>query len=263
MPLSDKWSLATHLTVVRKELADPVAKFWPDSELNHYIEDWQNDVQNQFEFVWGITTATQTTSGGNVLWNFSTWNGSTFNTVGSSTSLATITLANFVSDMLRPDAVYFVHADGTSVNRLAPRSKIDMDFIKRDWRETPAQATPVVVYQDDVDVLNLWPDPTIDGTFILEYPRILNFASSTDTQQIPAWARYSCKDYVAWRAYSRFGATQNVGKAIRYKQKYEMKLKRFRKYYDNYLPEMAMMARPGGKWAVDILRPRRTFIEQH
>lgn len=263
MPLADKWSLATHLSVVRRELADPVAKFWPDSELNHYIEDWQNDTQNKFEFVWGITTATQTTSGTNIIWNFSVWNGNVFNFSGSSTSLATITIANFIPDMLRPDAVYFINQDGTSVNRLAPRSKIDLDFVKRDWRETPAQSTPVVVYQDDITVLNLWPEPTANGTLILEYPRILTFPTGTDTQQIPAWTRYGCKNYVAWRAYARFGATQDLPKAMRYKLKYDNDLKRWRKYWDNYRPEMAMMARPGRKWSVDILRPRRTFIEQH
>lgn len=263
MPTSDKWSLAQHLTVVRNELADPVAKFWPDTELNHYITDWQNDVQNQFEFVWSITTATQTSSGTNVLWNFSTWDGSLFDFTGTQTSLATITIANVVTDMLRPDAVYFVHQDGTSVNRLAPRSKIDLDFIKRDWRDTPAQATPIVVYQDDITVLNLWPEPTIDGTFILEYPKLLDFATSTSTQMIPAWTRYSCKNYVAWRAYARFGATQNLQKALRYKSKLDNDYKRFQKFWANYIPEKAYMARPGRKWSVDILRPRRTFIEQH
>lgn len=234
MALSDKWSLSTLRTAARRELGDPNGLFWPDAELNLYINDWQNELQSTFEFVWGTTTTTAT---------------------------ATITLLAVAPTMLRVDAIYFKHGTSTSVNRIVPRSKTDLDAIKRAWRQDIAQDTPLVVYQDDQDTVSFWPAPTASGTLFLEYPTQLTLTSSTDTMGIPAWTRYSCKDYVGFRAFSRFGATQNQLKAARYKTKFDRQVKLFQKFYDNYMPENAAMLRPGGKFAADILNPRSIFLK--
>lgn len=261
MALSDQWSLTQLRAICRRELADPAARFWPDAELDQYINDWQDQLQNDFEFVWGITTATQTVSSGQSQWDFFQWDTQQYDAVGSSLSLATITITSFIDNMLRPDAVYFVQPDGTSANRVVPRSKIDLDFIRRDWPLQEPQQTPLIVYQDDVNVLNLWPEPTGFGTLILEYPVTVALTSATDTMQIPAWTRYSVKDYVGYRAYARFGAAQNLQKAMRYRIKFENDKKQFWRIYNSYMPEKASMLRPGRKWAANILHPQRVFIQ--
>jgi len=163
--------------------------------------------------------------------------------------------------MMRVDAVYFIHADGTSAGRVAPRAKNDLDAMKRAWRQDSAQLTPIVVYQDDLDSISFWPEPLAAGTLILEYPVNTTMTLDTSTMQIPAWCRYSAKDYVGYRAFARFGATQNLTKAQRYKNKFNNDLKRYRKIYDGYMPQRAEMLRPGRKWAADILNPRNVFMK--
>lgn len=262
MALSDFWTLSQLRAICRRELADPSGRFWPDAELNQYINDWQDQLQNDFEFVWGQTTATQSLGTGGSQWDFFVWDGSQFNATTSATSLATLTLSDLAGNIMRPDAVYFVSPDGTSANRVVPRSKIDLDFIRRDWPNQDPQPTPLVVYQDDVDVLNLWPSPTGSGTLILEYPVTLAMGLDATPMEIPAWTRYSVKDYVGYRAHLRFGAAQNINKALRYKAKFQYQYKEFTRIYNSYMPEKAAMLRPGRKWASDILRPRRVFMEQ-
>lgn len=261
MALSDKWTLSDLRGICRRELADPSGRFWTDQELNLYINDWQDQLQNDFEFVWGLATATQTTSGISSQWDFFQWDGAQFDASGSVTSLATITITDIISNMLRPDAIYFIQPDGTSANRVVPRSKIDIDFIRRDWPNADPQPTPLIVYQDDVSVINFWPTPNGTGTLVFEYPVQLAIASDTDTMSIPSWTRYSVKDFVGYRAHARFGATQNLQRASRYKGKFEMDKAQFRRLYMSYLPEKAAMLRPGRKWAYNILSPRRVFIE--
>lgn len=265
MSQADRWSLSTLRQSVRNELADPSGSAltkWTDAELNGYVGDWQDILQNDYEFCWGITTATLSGTGGGSQWNFFQWNGTAFNASGSSTSLATVTLANVASNILRPATVYFISTASGVASRLVPRNKLDLEIVQRDWRASQSYNFPTVVYQDDPSVLNLWPSPLVAGTLVLEYPVELSFTTDTSTMEIPAWCRYSARHYCAYRALMRFGATQNLGKAARYRRAWEQELRKISKVWNSYQPDRAEMLRPGGKWAHDILQPRTTLIQR-
>lgn len=250
----------------RNELADPSGSAltkWTDAELNGYLQDWQDCLQQDFEFVWGQTTATLGTgTAGGAQWNFFQWDGTAFNASGSSTSLATVTLANIATDMMRPADVYFLLTASGVAGRLVPRNKVDLDVQQRDWRIAPSADVPTVVYQDDPNVINFWPTPTGSGTVIIEYPLNLTLTTDTTTMRVPAWTRYTAKYYVAYRALMRFGATQNLAKAARYRRIWEAKLKQVSKVWNSYQPDRGETLRPGGKFTADILNPRTTVIQR-
>lgn len=259
MALSDLYPLSTLRALVRRDLAEPSAHFWSDSELNIYINDWQNALQNEYEFIWGITTATQTISGTNATWDFFTWDNSVWDASGSVISLATVTFSSVAPAMLRPDAIYFIVPDGSSAHRIVPRDLLDLDAMRRDWRTQTAEQTPLVAYQQTNETVSFWPPPTANGTLIFEYPVLLTLTADIDTMRIPAWTRYTCSHYVLYRAFARFGATQNLGKAAFYKTRWDRDVKRISKNWHAYMPQSGERLRPGRKWAQDILNPRRTF----
>lgn len=262
MAQSDRWSLSTLRTLCRNELADVGTRTqWSDAELNGYLTDWQDCLQNDFEFCWGQTTATLGTSTtGGAQWNFFQWNGTAFNASGSSTSLSTITLANIASDIMRPADVYFLLTASGIASRLVPRNKVDLDLQQRDWRAAPSANIPVVVYQDDPSSLSFWPNPTGSGTVIIEYPVLTTLVTDTATMQIPAFCRYSARHYVAYRALMRFGAAQNLAKAARYRRLWDRDIQRVSKTWQSFQPDKSEMLRPGGKWTADVLNPRTTRI---
>lgn len=228
MPFSDKWTQAQLLAAGRRTLADPSGRFWGDSELNNYIDEWQQSLQGQFEFVWGSATTTTTAS--------------------------TFALATVASDALRLDAVYW------NGKRLSGRSKQNLDDITREWRTTTAVAkrVPEVVYQDDSLTFSLYPPPgtVTAGTMVLEYPIRTTFATTTSTMQIPAWTRYSCKDYIAYKAHLREGPANNPTKALRYKQRYEKGVRRFRTIWDSYFPGKYLRLQPASTYESNIILGR-------
>src|SRR6478609_9595200 len=69
------------LGACRRTLLDPSSRWWTDTELNDYLNDWQIELQNEFEMVWGTATVT--------------------------TSTATLTLTDIATDMHRLDAIYW------------------------------------------------------------------------------------------------------------------------------------------------------------
>lgn len=174
------------------------------------------------------------------------------------TAVATATLTNISTNIMRVDAIYFTPGGtDTSTSRLPCRDKLDIDAMARDWR-TSTDLYPVLWYQDDTLTVSFWPfSPLGTGTYIFEYPVLTTFTSTSDPMVIPAWTRYDCVAYVAYRALSRFGPNQDLPKAFRYRRKHERNLKRYRKYFDAYFPEKAEMLRPGRKYAGNILVPRQ------
>lgn len=228
MAFNDKWTLRELRDSCRRTLADPEGRFWPDQELNNYIYEWQQYLQDQFEFVWATSTQT--------------------------TSLSTFTLGTYVPEPMRLEAVYW---NGT---RLPGLSTQNLDDIKREWRQSTNTATaqvPTVVYQNDSLTFSLWPPPgTQAGTMVLEYPTALSFASSTSTMQIAPWTRYSCKNFVAFKAYLREGPANNPNKALMYKARWDANVKRFRTIWDNYFPGRAPRLKPANGYESGIVLGR-------
>lgn len=225
MAFSDRWTLANLRTSARRVLADPNGRFWSDSELNNYINEWQCNLQDQFEFTWNTATIT--------------------------TSLSTHTLSNIATDIMRLDAVYW------NEYRLNGRTKQNLEDIVREWRAALAGSSkPRAVYQDDHRSFGLWPPVGSVGTLVLEYPIEPVFNHDTDVISIPAWTRYNCKDYVAYKSYLREGPANSPTKAIRYKQRCEAGVKRIRTIWDNYFPGKALRLQPASSYEYDILLAR-------
>lgn len=229
MAFTDKWSRATILTACRRELSDPSARFWSDADLNNYISDWQQDLQDQFEFVWGSATTT--------------------------TTATSLTLSTLTPEMLRLDAVYL---NGT---RLIAKSKLEMEEFSRDWRTNTNGTQATIAFQNDDRDLIFWPLNTSTKTLIFEYPVVTTFAASTSTMQIPSWTRYSSINYVAYHALISEGPANSPDKAIRYKKRWQQDLKKFASIKAQYLADRALKLKPNQAYAKDIssgsLRQRR------
>lgn len=225
MAFTDRWTLLQLRTSARRVLADPAGRFWSDAELNNYIDEWQSNLQDQFEFAWNTATIT--------------------------TSLSTHTITNIATDIMRLDAVYW------NEWRLNGRTKQNLDDIVREWRAALAGSSqPRAVYQNDHRSFGLWPPVSTSGTLILEYPRELSLVHDTDVMDIPAWTRYNCKDYVAYKAYLREGPANSPTKAMRYKQRWEAGVKRIRTIWDNYFPGKALRLKPASSYEYDIILAR-------
>lgn len=235
MALYTAWTLNQIRTTVRRELLDPTGKWWTNEELNQYINDWQETLQSQYEFVWSISTLTFTST------------------------TTKFTLSTVCPNVMRVDGVWYTNGGtDTSTGRLSPRSMADLDTFQRNWRGTAAAAgiPPIIVYQENAQTISFWPPPAGTGTAYFEYPVLCTMTAGTSTMQIPPWARYSVIPYVTYRAYARFGPNQDIPKAARRRRAWERQLRLIRRFYDGYFPDKAEMLRPGRKWAGQILRAK-------
>ncbi len=225
MAISDPWTLLQLRTSVRRVLADPNGRFWNDTELNTYINDWQCTLQARFEFAWNVSKVI--------------------------TSSSTLTLTDISPDILRLDAIYW------NQYRLNARTKQNLEDIVRDWRTSIASGvSPKAAYQNDSRSVSFWPPLSTSGTFIFEYPRLVVLNTDTDLMSIPAWTKYNCKDYVAWKAYLREGPANSPDKALRYKHRYDTGTTRIATIWNNYFPGRALQLKPAGSYEYDILLAR-------
>lgn len=233
--LSDLWTSAQIESVVRRELMDPTgttAWSWNTIELQVYINDWQNLLQDRFEFVWGSSTVVLT--GGT----------------------STIQLASVGTNMLRLGNIWW------NDYRLAGRDKEEIEILQRDWRAA-MPGVPEAIYQDDINSVSLWPTPiatsgtTSDGTstntVVFEYPVVTTFTGSTTPMSIPAWTKYSALNYVCHRAYMRPGPQQDLNRSMRYRAKFVKQGVRIRTMWDQYLPDKPPSLRFGKKYEGAIL----------
>lgn len=225
MALSDLWTQAELNAAVRRELLDPTGTLswsWSNVEINQYLEDWQDLLQDHFWFVWNTATVTNVTT-------------------------ATLTLTAIATDMLAPGNIWF------NDFRMKGRTKEELDMLLRDWRAV-LPGSPEACYQDTIDTISFWPPMGSAGTVIFEYPRIVTFGTSTTTpMSLPAWTRYSAINYCAYRAYMRPGPQQDLARSARYKAKFVRQGSRIRALWDMYFPDRAPSLRPGGKYEGDIL----------
>ena len=242
MSLAARWTLNQIRSAVRRELLDPTGKWWSNDELNQYINDWQQNLQNQFEFVWATSTLTFTDT------------------------TTTFDISTVTPGAMRLDAVYYcAGGTDTSTGRLSPRSPADLDTMQRDWRGTAAAAgiNPVIVYQNNAQTVSFWPPPAGTGTVYFEYPVLCTMTTTVSsgtfvdgTMAIPAWTRYSAIPYCRYRAYSRFGPNQDINKASRARKAWDRQKKLIRRFWDGYFPDKSERLRPGRKWAGQVLRTK-------
>lgn len=260
MALSTPPTLADLRASCRRELLDPVGRWWSNPELDQYINDWAHLLQSQYEFVW--STATVFTSSTSIpITGTITTSLNSYYTALMGTSTWTTTLTN----LMRVDAVYYNQGPyntnagpagtDTATTRLAPRTTADIDTYQWNWRQNTGTAgIPVqIVYQLDVAEIDLYPPPAGQCMVILEYPVLVSLSTSTSTLQLPYWLKFSCIPYVCYRALSRFGPNQNIPKAIRRKRQWEKQYNKIKQNWDNYLPDLGVIFRPGRRWAGQVL----------
>lgn len=223
MPLSSQWTRSQLRTAARTELQDSSAKWWTSAEINKYLEDWQVEVQDLGDFVWG--------------------------TVTSVTNSSTFTVTALATDVGRLDKVYW---NGV---RLAPRTQQDLEVLYREWKQA-ATSLPSAVYQIDEESFVVWPPPTGTGTLEIDYTKAVSFNSSdTVPMQVPAWTKYSAINYVAWKAYERLGPNMDLNKALRYKKRFELQANEYKALYDSFFPYRYPQLRPSEKYEHRILGP--------
>lgn len=258
MALSDLWDLNQLTTLVMNEIGDPTNRWFPQSELFVYIDEWQMRLQERFEFVWSTATTTVPAIG--------TITNSQGLTIPAGT--ASILLSTFIPDAMRCDAFYWISSTETSTFtlgvRIAPITKQYLNVLQANWRYVLPGDPPLAVYQDDITNIVLWPANANAGTVIAEYPQKICFAGTgTNTMQVPAWTKYSVRYYVAWRCFLRTGPRQDIQRALAYKALWERYLNRFRRQFDNYFPQRYPQLKPkqpSDLWNISILNPPYTTI---
>lgn len=221
MALSDKWTLSQLRAAARRELMDTSTRWWTDAELNTYIDHWQNDLQNEFEFVRGV-----------------------YSTSGA------ISTHTFSSAVERPTQVFW------NGKLIFPTTQPALTQLDRDWRDA-SERLPLSWWESSEGTMALWPTGTYTGTLRVFYTKQLSFATDTSTMQIPAWTRYSVRDYVAYRAHQRYGQNTDMRRALRRKSRWERQLRRFRTIYSKYLVERLSSFRVGDAFEREAGDPRK------
>lgn len=236
-------------------------RWFSKNEIRMYLDQWLQELQQEFEFVWAISTLTI----GTITSTSTTTNG----TITSSTPpICLIGTATFTPGMLRNEAVYY------NGFRLSGRLLQDLEVGDPIWRgdigngtSSPSDSTPTVydiprvavMYKDSQSIL-IWPCPppptgTSSNVFTFEYPALLSFAGDAETSGLPVWTQWCAKPYVCMRLFQRPGPINDARKALRYKAQFERAKLRVRRLWDGFLPERFRRLVPGQQYEWNILIP--------
>lgn len=238
-----QWQRTDFKGVIRREVMDTNTRWFSENELNQYLDNWLQDLSEEFEFVYAINTLT----------------------IGSiTTGSLIINTSTFNPGMLRHEAVYY------NGFRLAGRLLQDLEVGDPTWRSdlgigtsagTNTFDTPrlAVMYPDSQNIL-IWPVPpgphgTFSNIFVFEYPALLSFATDTSTCGLPAWCQWSAKPYVCSRLYMRPGPVNDPKRAQRYAAQYARAKMRVRRIWDSFMPERYRRLIPGQHYEWEILIP--------
>lgn len=266
------WQRQDFKAVIRREMMDTNTdsngngRWIGDAELNLYLDDWLHEIQNDFEFVWGVSTLTI----GTITSTGTFTNGTT--TTFSPPQLI-IPISTFTPGMHRNEAVYY------NGFRLSGRLLQDLEVGDPIWRgdlgngtSAPSDSNPyvydtpraAVMYPDSEHIL-IWPCPQPPGTippgtntnvFVFEYPVRLSFVTDTSTSGLPIWTQWSAKSYVCQKLYQRPGPINDAKRSQRYAAQYARAKLRIRRLWDNFMPERYRRLVPlGGQYEWNILLP--------
>ena len=224
MALTDRWTRSQYRSLVRRELMDASGTWWTDTEINDYLNSWQDHVQDDIEFTMGSAT------------------------LNVDTGTSTVTMTDIDTDIMRPSIVLW------NAKELSPMTVQELDVYRRDWRLT-VDALPKVWVQNQLSEIILWPGVGTAGTLTTEYPLSMTFATDNSTSGLPPWTRYSAKDYCCFRSFLRVGPNQNLNKAAIYKSKFNQAIKYFMEWKKQYLPERYGMLQPGTEYERRLVDP--------
>lgn len=218
---------------------DTNTKWVQDPELNQYLQNWLDDLNQEFELTWAI------------------------NTVSFTNSQSAISLSNLSPQPVRIDAVYY------NGFRLAGRRLQQLEVLNPTWRNqgtlTNTQDTPRLgIMYPDFNTWLVWPTPpnstntgstTFSNVFVFEYPALLSFATDTDTSGLPMWTQWCAKPYVCAKVYQRPGPISDPKKAQRYWAQYQRSKERVRRLWNYYMPERYRRLLPATQYEWNIFTP--------
>lgn len=214
-----------------RELMDTSNLWWTDAELNNYLDDWQKRVQREHLLTWGTSTLTS---------------------IGAST----FALSDFAPDVMRPGRLVW---EGIT---LVPKTQEELQILDPQWRLRSISARPTVVFQENLTTVTVW--PTISGlstnTVVLEYPKEPAFAGDATPMILPAYTKYSAKNYVGFRSFLRRGPNYNSQKAGAYRDSFYEDLRRYGIIKRRYLPQHFYTLKPGGAYEKRQSDPTQELI---
>lgn len=247
------WTRGDFKAAIRRELMDTNTRWFSDAELNLYLDNWVQEIQEEFEFTWAVSTLTI----------------GTVTSTDSANPKLIISTATFTPGMLRNDAVYY------NSFRLAGRNLQDLEVGDPVWRGDLGNGAPppsdstnpyvydtprlAVMYPDSQSIL-IWPCPpppvgTMSNIFVFEYPALLSFATDTSTSGLPVWTQYSAKSYVCSKLFQRPGPLNDLKKSLRYRAQFARAKLRVRRMWDNFAPERFRRLQPARHYEWEILTP--------
>lgn len=221
--------------MIRRELMDTNTKWVQDAEINQYLQNWLDDLNQEFELRWAINTFTFTAS------------------------QSTLPLSSLNPQAVRIEAVYY------NGFRLAGRLLQNLEVGNPTWRgqsvTTNTQDTPRMgLMYPDFNTYLVWPTPpnpvgTFSNVFVFEYPALESFANDTSTSGFPIWTQWSAKPYVCAKVYQRPGPISDPKKAQRYWAQYQRAKERVRRMWNFYMPERYRRLTPETHYEWEIYTP--------
>lgn len=211
----DKPTRAQLLAEVRAELTDLTSPyFWPDSELNSYLDDWQQEFYLQFpSTTLGVSTATTASGSVNLDSQFTSYGGA--------------------------GRAWVRKSPGGYTPLPITLNTSDLDAKHPLWRSSTTTGPPTVAYYSAHNVLSFFPTPTSTCTYVFEYPKLPVFAGDSSYPGPPAHTKYSATYYCAYRALERQGPNHNFAKSAIYKRLFEEELMEYSAWFKREFPAHA------------------------
>ena len=205
---------------------DSSGRWWTTTELDGYINDWSQIMNNEYGFVLG------------------------FNTVVTATTTLTASSA-------LPGHSFPAHcwANGTYI----PHQKIqDLDSLDREWRTNTGSGLAKAWTDIDAgETLIIYPVSTATQIYVFEYPICPTLLTDSSTLVLPAWTKYSVIPYGCWKAYLRQGPNHSPTKALRYKAIWDRKNRRLSSIQKNYWPRKTQSLKMPTRFEGQMLNPTR------
>lgn len=240
------WSRADFKSVIRRELMDTNTRWVQDAELDQYLQNWLDDLNQEFELAWAI------------------------NTVSFTNSQSSINILSLSPQPVRIEAVYY------NGFRLSGRLLQEVEVGNPTWRgqapltdvgdfNTNTQDTPRLgMMYPDFQTYMVWPTPpnstntgsnTYSNVFVFEYPALTSFVTDTDTSGMPLWTQWCATPYVVAKVYQRPGPINDSRRAQRYWAQYQRAKERVRRMWNFYMPERYRRLVPPSHYEWEIMTP--------
>ena len=186
MPSFQRPTRAQMLASVRRQLADPNGRWWSDAQLIGYLEDWQTDLNNTYEF-----------------------------SVGTSTVTATSSSVPVPEECQR---ILWVTTTDTTGRRytLAPTSESVLSRVSSEWRFEWGYEVGGWVQTTSTDI-RVWPAQLTAREYEIEYAKKFYLPSSATQIGVPAYCQWHGVCEVMRRAYLSLGPNYDLKRSLRWK----------------------------------------------